>query len=63
MDIVAILTLVFTVGLKVLAFFGGAAALATVTPNKATSGNMVAQFVLDAINFAGGNFGRSANRD
>jgi hypothetical protein len=63
MGVVEIITLVLGFVLKwVLPAIGGTAIAATVTPNVAKSGNPVAQLVLDAINFGGGNLGQAANK-
>jgi hypothetical protein len=43
----------------VLEVIGIAAAIAVVTPNKAD--DKVVQMILNAVNFLGGNFGKSTN--
>jgi len=44
----------------ITSFVGSFAILATVTPNK--TDNKIAQFLMDIINFFGGNIGKSENK-
>ena len=45
----------------VTSFVGSFALIATVTPNKVD--DKIVQFILDIVNFLGGNFGNAANKD
>lgn len=44
-----------------LAIIGAFAAIATVTPNK--TDDKIIQFLMDVVNFLGGNFGKAKNGD
>ncbi len=46
---------------KILMFVGAFATLATITPNK--TDDKIVQFILDLVNFLGGNVGKSKNAD
>jgi len=45
----------------VISVVGSFALVATITPNK--TDDKIAQFLLDVVNFLGGNLGKAANKD
>jgi|TARA_Y100000310_G_C20202334_1_gene587499 hypothetical protein len=60
MDLIMSIIKIFMDNFKVvLEVIGIAAAIAVVTPNKAD--DKVVQMILNAVNFLGGNFGKSTN--